>query len=99
MMHAVIFLLALAGFGLLLIAMQRHQQDWFHCKLPPMCGRALRLSGFTVLALAFVLAGNGLGWAYGTVIWFGWVTIGSGLATAANAGRRRLLHVFGKAGR
>ena len=56
MIHAATFLLSLAGFALLLLAMARHQQDWLCRKLPASRSRGLRLSGFLMLALAFVIA-------------------------------------------
>jgi len=91
MIHAATFLLSLGGFGLLLLAMQRHQQDWLGRKLPPIQGRALCLSGFAALALAFVAAGIGLGWGYGAVAWFGWLTVAAALAVMANTNRARIM--------
>lgn len=91
MIHAATFLLSLAGFALLLLAMARHQQDWLRRKLPASRSRALRLSGFTALTLAFAVAGAGSGWGYGAVAWFGWMTIAAALTVAANLNRDRLL--------
>ncbi|OYX65140.1 MAG: hypothetical protein B7Y88_10775 [Sphingomonadales bacterium 32-64-17] len=91
MIHTVIFLLSLAGFALLLLAMARHQQDWLRRKLPANRSRALRLSGFLMLALAFVMAGTGVGWGYGAVVWFGWMTAAAALIVAANLNRDRIL--------
>jgi uncharacterized membrane protein len=91
MIHIANFLLSLSGFVLLLLAMPRHQQDWLGRKLFPMQRRALRLSGFTALVLAFVVAGAGLGWAYGAVAWFGWQTVAAALVVAANTNRERLM--------
>lgn len=91
MIHAATFLLSLAGFVLLLLAMTRHQQDWIGRKLSPLLGRALRLAGFATLALAFTVAGMGLGWAYGAVVWFGWLSIAAALVVAANTNRERIM--------
>lgn len=91
MIHAATFLLSLFGFALLLLAMPRHQQDWLRRKLPPTLGRALRLSGFAALALAFAVAGACLGWGYGAVAWFGWLTMGAALAVTANTNRERIM--------
>ncbi len=91
MIHAAIFLLALAGFALLLLAMGRHQQDWLRRKLSAGGSRALHLSGLLMLALAFVIAGAGLGWGYGAVAWFGWMTAAAALIVAANLNRDRIL--------
>ncbi|WP_066521859.1 DUF3325 domain-containing protein [Sphingobium cloacae] len=91
MIHVAIFLLSLAGFALLLLAMTRHQQDWLRRKLPPARGRALRLSGFTALVLAFAVAGVGLGWGYGAVEWFGWLTVAAALVVTINTNRERIV--------
>lgn len=87
MIDAAISLLSLTGFGFLLLATPRHQQDWLHRKLDQAISRALRLCGFVALALAFVAAGTGLGWAYGAVVWFGWLTMAAALVVTANTNR------------
>ncbi|MDR7154790.1 O-antigen/teichoic acid export membrane protein [Sphingobium xenophagum] len=91
MIHAAIFLLSLSGFAALLLAMARHQQDWLRRKLPASRSRALRLSGFLMLALAFLVAGAGVGWGYGSIAWFGWMTAAAALIVVANLNRDRLL--------
>lgn len=91
MTHAATFLLSLAGFVLLLLAMPRHQADWLRRRLSPALTRALRLSGFAALALAFAVAGAGLGWGYGAVAWFGWLTMTAALVVAANTNRTRIM--------
>jgi predicted benzoate:H+ symporter BenE len=91
MIHASIFVLALGGFVLLLLAMARHQQDWLRRKLPAALGRTLRLSGFAALALAFAVSGVGLGWSYGAVVWFGWLTIAAALIVTTNTNRERIM--------
>ncbi len=91
MIHAATFLLALGGFVLLLLALTRHQTDWIRRKLSPSLGRVLRLSGFAVLALAFVVAGMGLGWGYGAVVWFGWLSVAAALIVTANTNRDRIM--------
>jgi hypothetical protein len=88
MIHAATFLPSLCGFGLLLLAMTRHQQDWLSRKLSPALTRTLRLSGFAALALAFVAAGTGFGWGYGAVAWFGWLTVAAALTVTANTMRK-----------
>jgi hypothetical protein len=98
MSHAGTFLLSLAGFILLLLAMARHQQDWLRRKLPPAQARALRLSGFAALALAFAVAGTGFGWGYGAVVWFGWLTMAAALTVTVNINRERILG-FGRSRR
>ncbi len=91
MIHIVTFLVALAGFVLLLLAMGRHQQDWLRRKLSQTQSRALRLTGFAALTLAFVIAGTGFGWGYGAVAWSGWLTMAAALTVAANTNRERIV--------
>lgn len=91
MIHIAIFLILLAGFVLLLLAMARHQQDWIRRKLSLRQNHALRLSGFALLIFAFAVAVSGLSWGYGAVAWFGWLTIAAGLVVTANSNRERLM--------
>lgn len=90
MIHLAIFLAALAGFALLLLAMAKHQQDWLRRKLAPGRSRLLRALGFAALALSFAMAGLGLGWAYGTVAWCGWLTASAAVVVTANINRERI---------
>lgn len=94
MIHLLIAVPALLGFALLLIAMARHQQDWLRRKLGARTSMLLRWSGFGALALAFVIAGTGLGWAYGTVVWCGWLSVAAVLVLAAQTNRERILRLF-----
>ncbi len=94
MTHIVIALPAITGFVLLLLAMARHQQDWLRRKLPPRTARLLRWSGLAALALAFVLAGLRLGWAYGTIAWCGWLSASAVLVLTAQTNRERILRLF-----
>lgn len=91
MTHVLTFTLGLAGFALLLLAMGRHQQDWLRRKLPAPTSRKLRGGGFALLAMAFVVCGSGLGWAYGTLAWCGWLTLASLALVTANTNRERIL--------
>jgi len=94
MIHLAIALPAILGFALLLTAMARHQQDWLRRKLAPRTGRMLRWSGFAALGLAFVLAGLGLGWSYGALVWFGWLSVAAALALTAQTNRERILRLI-----
>ncbi|MGC4252805.1 MAG: DUF3325 domain-containing protein [Sphingobium sp.] len=91
MTDAATFLLSLAGFAALLLAMPRHQGDWLGRKLSPHVGRILRLSGFAALALAFTVAGIGFGWGVGAVAWFGWLTIAVALVVTVHTNRERII--------
>ncbi|HUD28894.1 MAG TPA: DUF3325 family protein [Novosphingobium sp.] len=94
MIHVAIAAPALLGFALLLLAMARHQQDWLRRKLGQRTSRLLRRGGFAALALAFAVAGRGLGWAYGAVAWFGWLSAAAVLVLAAQTNRERILRLF-----
>ncbi|WP_232495548.1 DUF3325 domain-containing protein [Novosphingobium kaempferiae] len=91
MIHAVILMLQLAGFSGLLLAFQRHQQEWLRRRLATNTARHLRLGGFLSLAVAYAPAGLVFGWGEGTVIWVGWLTIAAGLVVAINTNRERIL--------
>lgn len=91
MTHLATALLSIAGFALLLAAMPRHQQDWLRRKLPARASRLLRAGGFALLAAAFAVSGAGLGWAYGTVAWCGWLSAGAALTLTAQTNRERIL--------
>lgn len=99
MIHAAVFILSLAGFAVLLLAMARHQQDWLGRKLTQTPRRRLRIGGFALIALAFLVAGLGLGWAYGSVLWCGWLTVAAVLVVTANTNRERIQRRLAKAGR
>lgn len=90
MIHLAIALLSLAGFAALLLAMARHQADWLGRKLTLPASRRWRAAGFGLLALAFASAACGLGWAYGAVCWFGWLTIAAGIIVALHPCREEL---------
>lgn len=94
MINLMIAVPALLGFALLLLAMARHQQDWLRRKLAPRTGRLLRWSGFASLALAFIVAGLGLGWAYGAVAWFGWLSVAAVLVLIAQTNRERIMRLI-----
>lgn len=91
MIDLTIFTLSLTGFAALLLAMARHQQDWLGRKLPPPRSRLLRGIGFTQLALGFLCAGAGLGWAYGAVAWLGWLTLAAAAIVALHTNRERIM--------
>lgn len=99
MIHAAVFILSLAGFAVLLLAMARHQQDWLRRKLAVRPRRRLRIAGFALIALAFGVAGQGFGWAYGSVLWCGWLTVAAVLVVTANTNRERIQRRFARTAR
>ncbi|ATP19369.1 MULTISPECIES: DUF3325 domain-containing protein [Sphingobium] len=91
MTHVATALLSLGGFALLFLAMARHQQDWLRRKLPDPQSRRLRRAGFALLSIAFLIAGLGLGWGYGSIAWFGWLSAGAVTIVTLNCNRERIL--------
>ncbi|MEH3121635.1 MAG: DUF3325 domain-containing protein [Sphingomonas phyllosphaerae] len=91
MIHLSIFLLVLSGFVLILLSMARHRQDWLRSRPCPASSFALRIIGFGALTSAFAVAGAALGWAYGAVTWFGWLTMAAFLVVTLNTNRERIL--------
>jgi len=77
MIHLLLFLLTSAGFAMLGLARDRHQRDVLGRKFSAIASKRLRAAGWTCFALAFVMAGRALGWAYGTVEWIGQLSIGA----------------------
>jgi hypothetical protein len=94
MTHAIVFTGALIGFVLLMVAMPRHQQDWLGRRLPPHLGRVLRVAGLVALTLAFLTAGLRLGWGYGAVSWFGWLTVAAAVIVTVDVQRARILRLM-----
>ncbi|WP_068079456.1 DUF3325 domain-containing protein [Novosphingobium rosa] len=91
MTHLLTALPCLLGFALLLTAMARHQQDCLKRKLPARASRLLRATGLALLTIGFIIAGLGLGWAYGSVSWFGWLSVGAVLTLTVQTNRERIL--------
>jgi hypothetical protein len=77
MIHLLLLLLASAGFAMLCLARDRHQRDVFGRKLSAGASKGLYAAGWTCFGLAFVLAGLGLGWAYGAIEWVGMLSAGA----------------------
>lgn len=77
MIHLLLFFLVAPGFVLLCLARDRHQRDLVGRKLAPRTSQWLRGGGFLCLLLAYAIAGAGLGWARGTLEWFGQLSAGA----------------------
>ena len=77
MSHLIAIPLALSGFALLALSMQRHQADMAGRKLTPTASRRARVGGFSLLLSAFLLDGLAFGAAYGAIAWFGHLSIGA----------------------
>lgn len=83
MNHLAVILLALAAFGAMAVAMERHQEDVFDRLLAPRTTRCLRLVGWSGLALALLLAVRGQGWALGLVSFSGHTSLAAALVFGA----------------
>lgn len=70
-----VFILSLSGFVLLALASER-EGKLLLCRMPTMREkRFFRLLGWPLLALALVICVEGWRGNFGTVIWFGWLTM------------------------
>ncbi|WP_426256031.1 DUF3325 domain-containing protein [Sphingomonas sp. DC2300-3] len=70
-------LLALAAFLAFGLATDRHHEPRFGRRLLAPDARRWRLAGWTLLAVAFVLAIMARGWVFGPVLWTGLVMAGA----------------------
>ena len=77
MAHPALLLLALGAFLALCAGLPRHQQALFRRKLEPGATRALRITGWTLLACAFALAWAVFGFGRGAVLTAGYATLGA----------------------
>lgn len=82
MIHLLLLVMATAGFGLLCLSRERHQRDLIGRKLRKGTGNCVRRAGIALLALAFLLAGDRLGWAVGPLEWFGLSSMGAVMTMA-----------------
>ncbi len=89
MMDLLAFLLCLAAFGALALAMERHQQAIFAASLPRPRTRLLRAAGWLGLLLALWLLVAHRGWALGLVHYSGQTSVAAGLVYGALIWRER----------
>jgi len=82
MIHLLLLFLTTAGFGLLCLSRERHQRDLIGGKLGKRTGNSVRWSGIAILAAAFLLASDRLGWAVGSLEWLGLSSMGAILTMA-----------------
>lgn len=81
--HAVVFALCLTGFTGIALAVERQQEELFGRALPAAVTRLLRIAGWIGLALAFAAAVRAQGWAFGSVAWFGHLSLAAGCVFGA----------------
>jgi hypothetical protein len=70
-------LLSLAGFTSLALAMDRHHRQLRGRPLGDGHGRRLRLVGGLSLALSYGCVVADMGWALGSLAWFGFLSLGA----------------------
>ncbi|MFV0622468.1 DUF3325 domain-containing protein [Sphingomonas sp. ac-8] len=75
MIHLLLLLAALLGFGALLYGLPRHQGPLLHRTLPMATNRRLRVAGWIALAVGYGVAILAFGWGYGSVVWLGACTL------------------------
>lgn len=81
MIHLSGFLLAFAGFSLICLSMQKHQQEVLSRKLPPTVVLRLRVSGSLLIALGFCAAVTAAGIKRGSVEWVGQISLAALVVT------------------
>lgn len=89
MNHLGVQLLALLAFGVLALAMERHQESVFGRLLARRSTRCLRLAGWLLLALALFVAIRGQGWGLGLVSYSGHTSLAAGLVLGVLIARER----------
>ena len=81
--HVVVFALCLAGFTGIALAVERQQEELFGRALSASATRLLRIAGWTGLLMAFAVAVRAQGWAFGSVAWFGHLSLAAGCVFGA----------------
>ena len=87
--HLVVFGLCLAGFTCIALAVERQQEELLGHALSAAATRYLRIAGWTGLLMAFAVAVRAQGWAFGSVAWFGHLSLAAGCVFGAMVVRVR----------
>ena len=88
--HALVFALCLTGFAGIALAVERQQEELFVRALSAATTRFLRVAGWIGLLFAFAAAVRAQGWAFGSVAWFGHLSLAAGCVFGAMVIRVRL---------
>ncbi|MBP2314330.1 DUF3325 domain-containing protein [Azospirillum soli] len=89
MNHLLPFVLSLAGFTALALAMDRQQRDVIGRSLPRSVTRALRIAGTCALLLALGVLVAWQGWGLGLVIFSGHTSLAAGVVHGSLIGYAR----------
>lgn len=90
MTHILAVLFSLAGLGALALSMKRHQRDIIGRRLSERDQSLTRAAGWFSIAASLALDMVGFGPAYGTVAWFGHMSIAAWIVVAMLCWRARL---------
>lgn len=89
MIHLFPFILCLAGFSLLALAMDRQQKEIFRRLLPRAAARGMRIMGTCALLLALGALAARQGWGLGLVTYGGHTSLAAGIVYCALIVRAR----------
>lgn len=79
MIHVILFVLSLAAFTCLALAMERHQRDMLHRVLSVTTTQQLRAVGWALLVFSAVFAMRGLGVGFGLAALSGHTSVAAGV--------------------
>ncbi|MBA0279606.1 DUF3325 domain-containing protein [Stenotrophomonas maltophilia] len=83
MIHVILFVLSLAAFACLALAMERHQRDVLHRLLSVTTTQQLRAVGWALLVFSTVFAMRGLGVGTGLAALSGHTSVAAGVVMLA----------------
>lgn len=83
MIHVILFVLSLAAFTCLALAMERHQRDVLHRVLSVATTQQLRAIGWALLVFSTVFAMRGLGLGLGLAALSGHTSVAAGVVVLA----------------
>lgn len=91
MIHILAALFSLTGLATLALSMKRHQRDIIGRRLSDREQSLTRAAGWLSIAASFALDMVGFGPAYGTIVWFGHMSIAAWIVVAILCWRARLI--------
>ncbi|WP_329834664.1 DUF3325 domain-containing protein [Stenotrophomonas geniculata] len=90
MIHVILFVLSLAAFGCLALAMERHQRDVLRRVLSAQAIQQLRAVGWALLMFSAVFAMRALGVGFGLAALSGHTSVAAGVVVLAMVAHGRL---------
>ncbi|NED67637.1 DUF3325 domain-containing protein [Streptomyces sp. SID10244] len=83
MIHVILFVLSLAAFACLALAMERHQREVMRRVLSAQATQQLRAIGWALLVFSTVFAMRGLGVGFGLAALSGHTSVAAGVVVLA----------------